>query len=66
MVGSFKSAATRRINRMRHTPGATLWQRNYYEHIIRNEHELHAVRRYIENNPVQWDLDRDNPQRIPK
>jgi hypothetical protein len=40
---------------------AKFWQRNYYEHIIRNQRELHAIRRYIRNNPAQWALDRDNP-----
>lgn len=38
-----------------------LWQRNYYEHIIRNEDELKRIREYIINNPVQWDIDRENP-----
>ena len=37
------------------------WQRNYYEHIIRNEKELCRVREYIQNNPVNWELDRENP-----
>ncbi len=37
------------------------WQRNYYEHIIRNDHELTAIRRHIQNNPLQWPLGRDNP-----
>ena len=37
------------------------WQRNYYEHIVRNEQELAAIRRYIRNNPLKWALDRDNP-----
>ncbi len=40
------------------------WQRNYYEHVIRNERELNAIRRYIRNNPLQWELDRDNVQNI--
>jgi REP element-mobilizing transposase RayT len=40
---------------------AKFWQRNYYEHIIRNERELRAIRAYIRNNPTQWILDRDNP-----
>jgi putative transposase len=43
---------------------AKFWQRNYYEHIIRNERELHAVRRYIRDNPAQWALDRDNPNNL--
>jgi putative transposase len=43
------------------TRQAKFWQRNYYEHIIRNERELHAIRHYIRDNPAQWALDRDNP-----
>jgi hypothetical protein len=39
------------------------WQRNYYEHIIRNEGELERIREYIVNNPLRWHLDRQNPQR---
>lgn len=39
-----------------------LWQRNYYEHIIRNEKELQSIRKYIVNNPMQWELDTENPQ----
>ena len=38
-----------------------LWQRNYYEHIIRNENELARIREYITNNPAQWSTDRENP-----
>jgi hypothetical protein len=39
---------------------AKFWQRNYYEHIIRNERELEAIRQYIRLNPYNWDRDRDN------
>ncbi len=38
-----------------------LWQRNYYEHIIRNENEMALIREYIMNNPAQWAMDRENP-----
>jgi REP element-mobilizing transposase RayT len=38
-----------------------LWQRNYYEHIIRNENELNRIREYIANNPMEWEFDRENP-----
>jgi len=38
-----------------------LWQRNYYEHIIRNDDELTRIREYIVNNPAQWEMDRENP-----
>jgi len=39
-----------------------LWQRNYYEHVIRNEESLKRIREYIFNNPAQWDLDPENPE----
>jgi len=38
-----------------------LWQRNYYEHIIRDEDELNSIREYIVNNPLNWDIDTENP-----
>ena len=38
-----------------------LWQRNYYERIIRNEQELMNISEYIRNNPLRWDLDEENP-----
>ena len=41
-----------------------LWQRNYYEHIVRNENELNRIRRYIYDNPLKWDLDKDYPNNI--
>ena len=41
-----------------------LWQRNYYEHVIRNEKELNQTREYISNNPLQWALDNENPQNM--
>jgi REP element-mobilizing transposase RayT len=64
VVGSFKSAAARCINAYRKTPGIPIWQRNYYEHVIRNEASLDGVRAYIVNNPLQWALDRENPENL--
>ena len=61
IVRLFKSMTTRRINLLRNTPGAAVWQRNYYEHIIRHERALNAIRRYILENPLRWHLDRENP-----
>ncbi|MDD5468619.1 MAG: hypothetical protein PHS96_12520, partial [Anaerolineales bacterium] len=52
IVRAFKSAATHRINQSRGTPGAPVWQRNYYENIIRNERSLERIRAYILNNPL--------------
>jgi REP element-mobilizing transposase RayT len=63
IVGSFKSAASRQINQLRDTPGAPVWQRGYYEHIIRNERSLDRIRGYILDNPARWAWDRENPAR---
>ncbi len=60
-VSGFKSAATKRINALLLTPGKSVWQRNYYEHIVRNENELASVRKYISENPLGWEIDRENP-----
>jgi len=61
LMSGFKSAVTKRINEIRKTPGAKLWQRNYYEHIIRNEKSLENIRNYIIHNPAQWEEDENNP-----
>jgi putative transposase len=55
-VGGFKSAITTRINEQRGTPRVPVWQRNYYDHIIRNDHDLERVRSYIQTNPMRWFL----------
>ncbi len=46
-----------------HLYGATLWQRNYFEHIVRGDHDLDRIREYIVTNPVRWTLDSENPAR---
>jgi REP element-mobilizing transposase RayT len=61
IIGNFKSVTARRINRLRHTPGAPVWQRNYYEHIVRDERALNAIRQYIADNPARWAWDTYNP-----
>ena len=61
IVRSFKSATTRRINALHHSPGAPFWQRNYYEHVIRTEAELDRIRRYIQENPLRWEQDAERP-----
>jgi REP element-mobilizing transposase RayT len=45
--------------------GDRLWQRGYYDHIVRDEKDLHRVRQYIDNNPLAWALDEENPNRRP-
>jgi REP element-mobilizing transposase RayT len=61
IVRAWKTFSARRINETRKTPGIKIWQRNYYEHIIRNENELNRIREYIQNNPMKWEFDRENP-----
>ena len=61
LIGAFKTVSTRQINLSRATPGVTVWQRNYYEHIIRNDQALDDIRAYIFNNPYQWNTDQENP-----
>jgi REP element-mobilizing transposase RayT len=60
LVGRYKTAVTTRINNLRRSKGAKVWQRGYYERIIRNERELRATRQYIIKNPVRWAEDREN------
>jgi len=62
MVRAFKSFSARHINLLRHTEGMSVWQRNYYDHIIRNQQDLELTWLYIESNPAQWDTDNENPQ----
>ncbi len=64
IVAGFKSAATKRINALRDNPGAPVWQRNYYEHVIRGERDLDAIRQYIACNPAKWELDDNHPTRL--
>jgi REP element-mobilizing transposase RayT len=61
IVQNFKSISARKINQMAGTVGFRLWQRNYYEHIIRNEKSLEEIRQYIIENPLRWAEDKENP-----
>jgi putative transposase len=63
IIRLFKSTTTKQINKIRHSPGFPLWQRGYYEHIIRNEKDLNNIRDYIVNNPIKWFYDDENPNR---
>ena len=57
IIRGFKSAVTKRLRESYGNPGLKIWQRNYYEHIISNDLDLHNIRKYIENNPLKWELD---------
>jgi REP element-mobilizing transposase RayT len=61
IIRAFKTFSSRRINQVRNTRGMPVWQRNYYEHVIRNEDDLNKVREYIITNPAGWDKDEENP-----
>jgi len=63
IVRAFKSFSAKRINRLRRTDGIPVWQRNYYEHIIRNEREMDNIAKYIETNPLRWNEDDENPMK---
>jgi putative transposase len=56
-IGGFKSAVTKRVNEIRHTPGAAIWQNRFYDHIIRDEKSLQRIREYVVNNPMNWQTD---------
>ncbi|NOX88910.1 MAG: transposase [Calditrichaeota bacterium] len=58
IMQNFQSITTRKINKIRKTPGVRIWQRNYWEHIIRNEQELNRIRQYIIENPLKWQDDK--------
>ncbi|MEW6181024.1 MAG: transposase [Chloroflexota bacterium] len=64
IMRQFKTFSALRINKQRGTPGLPIWQRNYYEHIIRNEESLNRIRQYIADNPLRWALDQENPAGI--
>ena len=64
IIGSFKSAVTRQINVRRGTPGTPAWQRNYYEHIIRDDDDYVRIAAYIVNNPRRWAEDQENPANL--
>jgi REP element-mobilizing transposase RayT len=61
MIRGFKSSAKIHVNRLRGTPGSPVWQRNYYERILRNERDLAAARQYVFDNPQNWAEDKHNP-----
>jgi REP element-mobilizing transposase RayT len=62
IIRAFKSFSAREINNLRRESKTAVWQRGYYEHIIRDEESLSRIREYIEINPLRWHLDRENPE----
>lgn len=64
VICAFKSISAIRINKLRNNPGGPVWQRNYYERVIRDDDELGAIREYIATNPLQWDADNNHPNNL--
>jgi REP-associated tyrosine transposase len=64
VVRGFKTFSARRVNGIRGVIGTAVWQRSYFERVIRDERELHNVRQYIAENPARWDDDAENPCRL--
>ena len=58
VIGQFKAAVSRRAKALGIGGDAKIWQRGYYDHIVRDEHTLHEIRRYIKENPARWHDDR--------
>jgi len=64
VVRAFKSISAIEANKILGQSNRPFWQRNYYEHIIRDEEELSVLRRYIRDNPGNWPDDPDNPSNM--
>jgi REP element-mobilizing transposase RayT len=64
IIAQFKSRVTKRIWKFPEFKETPIWQRNYYEHIIRDETDLQNKTDYIESNPLLWDEDDENPANI--
>jgi REP element-mobilizing transposase RayT len=57
IIRQFKTFSAKCINKIRNSPGIPVWQRNYYDHIIRNERSLYFIRKYIYENPLKWSIE---------
>jgi putative transposase len=66
IMGYFKMNTAKRINALRGTPGVPFWQRNYWEHVIRDDSDSNRIRQYIENNLWCWHEDQLNPSVLPR
>ena len=60
IIGRFKMNIAKEINLLEQTTGQPFWQIDYYDHIIRNNNELERIRKYIRENPMNWDPDNNN------
>lgn len=63
IVAYYKYQTTKIINQIDYTPKNRVWQRNYYDRIIRHQNSLRLIQKYIIANPIRWDKDPENPRR---
>ncbi len=62
---AFKSTSAIAANKLLNRSGRPFWQRNYYEHVVRDEADLNRIRQYILDNPANWATDPENPAFTP-
>jgi len=64
LIGAFKTVSSKHINLLCQTEGIPVWQRNYYEHVIRDNDDMEGIWKYIESNPIMWTNDDENPMHL--
>jgi REP element-mobilizing transposase RayT len=64
IIRGFKTFTARRINEYENLKGRMFWQSRFYDHVIRNQNELNCIRRYIIDNPFNWEFDRNNEKNL--
>ncbi len=64
IVWKFKMITAKQINILKNSVWNKLWQSNYYDRIIRNEDELQRIRKYIIENPLKWEFDKNNTENL--
>lgn len=64
IIGKFKSYSTRKIRELLNNKNEFEWQKSFYDRIIRNEQELYYTRKYIKENPLRWEIEKNNPENL--
>jgi REP element-mobilizing transposase RayT len=64
VMGKFKSFSCKKIRKVLEDDEKFEWQKSFYDRIIRNEKELYQIRKYIKENPLRWEIEKDNPDNL--
>jgi REP element-mobilizing transposase RayT len=64
IIGKFKSFTTKKIRERLKDKDEFQWQKSFYDRIIRDEKELYYIRKYIQENPLRWDIEKNNPENL--